>query len=128
MTGAVASERVSEALKGSLRMVGNHSKSVKAVSYTHLDVYKRQAQKQADEIVAAGKAAVEIERQNKLREADAQATALARSMCCLLYTSTRSDPEPMHYADDNAVVRVASCNGGKHIYLYTNESSLLGTR
>jgi F-type H+-transporting ATPase subunit b len=37
--------------------------------------------KLADEIVAAGKAAVEIERQNKLREADAQATALARSMC-----------------------------------------------
>ena len=27
---AVASERVSEALKGSLRMVGNHSKSAKA--------------------------------------------------------------------------------------------------
>ena len=30
LTGAVASESVSEALKGSLRMVGNHSKSVKA--------------------------------------------------------------------------------------------------
>ena len=30
MTGAVASESVSEALKGSLRMVGNHPKSVKA--------------------------------------------------------------------------------------------------
>ena len=30
MTGAVASESVSEALKGSLRMVGNHSQSVKA--------------------------------------------------------------------------------------------------
>ena len=30
MTGAVASERVSEALKGSLRMVGNHPKSAKA--------------------------------------------------------------------------------------------------
>ena len=29
MTGAVASERVSEAPKGSLRMVGNHSKSCK---------------------------------------------------------------------------------------------------
>ena len=29
-TGAVASERGSEALKGSLRMVGNHSKSAKA--------------------------------------------------------------------------------------------------
>ena len=30
LTGAVASERVTEALKGSLRMVGNHSKSAKA--------------------------------------------------------------------------------------------------
>ena len=30
LTGAVASKRVTEALEGSLRMVGNHSKSVKA--------------------------------------------------------------------------------------------------
>ena len=30
LSGAVASEKVSEALKGSLRMVGNHSKSAKA--------------------------------------------------------------------------------------------------
>ncbi len=30
LTGAVASKRVTEALKGCLRMVGNHSKSVKA--------------------------------------------------------------------------------------------------
>ena len=30
LTGAVASERVSEAHKGSLRMVGNHLKSAKA--------------------------------------------------------------------------------------------------
>ena len=30
LTGAVASERVSEALKGLLRMVGNHPESVKA--------------------------------------------------------------------------------------------------
>ena len=30
LTGAVASARVSEALKGSLRMVGNHLKSAKA--------------------------------------------------------------------------------------------------
>ena len=30
LTGAVASERVSEALKGPLRMDGNHSKSAKA--------------------------------------------------------------------------------------------------
>ena len=30
LTGAVASKRVTEAFKGSLRMVGNHSQSVKA--------------------------------------------------------------------------------------------------
>ena len=30
LTGAVASQRVTEAPKGSLRMVGNHSKSAKA--------------------------------------------------------------------------------------------------
>ena len=30
LTGAVASERVSEALKGSFRMDGNHSQSAKA--------------------------------------------------------------------------------------------------
>ena len=30
LTGAVASQRVTEAFKGFLRMVGNHSKSVKA--------------------------------------------------------------------------------------------------
>ena len=30
LTGAVASQRVTEAHKGSLRMVGNHSKSAKA--------------------------------------------------------------------------------------------------
>ena len=30
LTGAVASQKVTEALKGSLRMVGNHSTSVKA--------------------------------------------------------------------------------------------------
>ena len=30
LTGAVASERVSEALKGSLKMVGNHLESAKA--------------------------------------------------------------------------------------------------
>ena len=30
LTGAVAAERVSEALKGPLRMVGNHSQSAKA--------------------------------------------------------------------------------------------------
>ena len=39
------------------------------------------AQKQADAILAEGKTAAEAERQRKLREADAQTTALARAMC-----------------------------------------------
>ncbi len=68
-----------------LRNVDNEAAARRVAYEKQAEVEKQQlladAQKQADEIVAAGKAAVEIERQNKLREADAQATALARSMC-----------------------------------------------
>ena len=68
-----------------LRNVDNEAAARRAAYEKQAEGEKQQlladAQKQADEIVAAGKAAVEIERQNKLREADAQATALARSMC-----------------------------------------------
>ena len=68
-----------------LRKVDNEAAARREAYEKQAEVEKQQlladAQKQADEIVAAGKAAVEIERQNKLREADAQATALARSKC-----------------------------------------------
>jgi len=68
-----------------LRNVDNEAVARREAYEKQAEVEKQQlladAQKQADEIVAAGKAAVEIDRQNKLREADAQATALARSMC-----------------------------------------------
>ena len=68
-----------------LRNVDNEAAARRTAYEQQAETEKQQlladAQKQADEIVAAGKAAVEIERQNKLREADAQATALARSMC-----------------------------------------------
>ena len=40
MTGAVASQKVTEALKGSLRMVGNHSKSVKVYRELDCKTYK----------------------------------------------------------------------------------------
>ena len=40
MTGAVASQRVTEALKGSLRMVGNHSQSVKVYRELDCETYK----------------------------------------------------------------------------------------
>ena len=68
------------------------------------------AQKQADEIVAAGKAAVEIERQNKRREADAQATALARSMCekLLKHNFTAQDDDQLL---DDLLQRAGAGNG-----------------
>ena len=73
------------AAQDELRIVDNGAAARREAYEKQAEVEKQQlladAQKQADEIVAAGKAAVEIERQNKLREADAQATALARSMC-----------------------------------------------
>ena len=40
MTGAVASESVSEALKGSLRMVGNHPFECKSISRLDCEAYK----------------------------------------------------------------------------------------
>ena len=43
LTGAVASQRVTEAPKGSLRMVGNHSKSVKAEGSLLRDLQVEQA-------------------------------------------------------------------------------------
>ena len=55
-----------------LRNVDNEAAARREAYEKQAEVEKQQlladAQKQADEIVAAGKAAVEIERQNKLRE------------------------------------------------------------
>ena len=64
------------------------------------------AQKQADEIVAAdailaeGKAAAEAERQHKLREADAQTTALARAMCEKLLSRNLTEQDDSRLLDD----------------------------
>ena len=40
LTGAVASQNVTEAFKGSLRMVGNHSQSVKVYRELDCETYK----------------------------------------------------------------------------------------
>ena len=40
MTGAVASQKVTEAPNGSLRMVGNHSQSVKVYRELDCETYK----------------------------------------------------------------------------------------
>ena len=55
------------------------------------------AQRQADAIVAEGKRNAEAERQHKLRQADAQTTALVRAMCekLLARSLTVQDDERM---------------------------------
>lgn len=58
------------------------------------------AQKQADAIVAEGKAAAEAERQHKLREADAQTTALARAMCEKLLARNLTEQDDSRLLDD----------------------------
>ena len=58
LTGAVASERVTEAPKGTLRMDGNHSKSVKAEGCLTVRVTIRAGTKVglSDPAVLSGKA------------------------------------------------------------------------
>ena len=58
LTGAVASERVTEAPKGTLRMDGNHSKSVKAEGCLTVRVTTRSDTKVglSDPAVLSGKA------------------------------------------------------------------------
>ena len=58
MTGAVASERVTEAPKGTLRMDGNHSKSVKAEGCLTARLTSRAETKVglSDPVVLSGKA------------------------------------------------------------------------
>lgn len=58
------------------------------------------AQKQADAIVAEGKAAAEAERQHKLRQADAQTTALARAMCEKLLARSLTEQDDARLLDD----------------------------
>ena len=57
-------------------------------------------QQQADAIVAEGKAAAEAERQHKLREADAQTTALARAMCEKLLSRNLTEQDDSRLLDD----------------------------
>ena len=58
------------------------------------------AQQQADAILAEGKAAAEAERQHKLRQADAQTTALARAMCEKLLSRNLTEQDDSRLLDD----------------------------
>ena len=85
-----------------LQNVDNEAAARREAYAKQAEVEKQQllddAQKQADAIVAAGKAAVEVERQNKLQDADAQAASLARSMCekLLKHNLTAQDLSLIH--------------------------------
>lgn len=69
------------------------------------------AQRQADAIVAEGKAAAEAERQHKLREADAQTTALARAMCEKLLARNLTQQDDARLLDD--LLQKAGVGDGK---------------
>ena len=58
------------------------------------------AQKQADAIVAEGQRTAAAERQHKLREADAQTTALARAMCEKLLSRNLTEQDDSRLLDD----------------------------
>ena len=59
-----------------------------------------EAQKQADAIVAEGKRNAEAERQHKLQEADAQTTALARTLCEKLLERNLTQQDDARLVDD----------------------------
>ena len=87
-----------------LRNVDNEAAARREAYEKQAEVEKQQllaeAQKQADAIVAEGKAAAEAERQHKLREADAQTTALARAMCEKLLSRNLTAQDDSRLLDD----------------------------
>ena len=87
-----------------LRNVDNEAAARREAYEKQAEVEKQQllaeAQKQADAIVAEGKAAAEAERQHKLREADAQTTALARAMCEKLLSRNLTEQDDSRLLDD----------------------------
>ena len=87
-----------------LRNVDNEAAARREESAQQAEKQKEQllaeAQRQADAIVAEGKAAAEAERQHKLREADAQTTALARAMCEKLLERNLTAQDDARLLDD----------------------------
>ena len=87
-----------------LRNVDNEAAARREAYEKQAEVEKQQlladARKQADAIVAAGKASAEAERQSKLREADAQTTALARAMCEKLLARNLTAQDDARLLDD----------------------------
>ena len=90
--------------------------AVRRTAYEQQDEKDKQqlladAQKQADAILAEGKAAAEAERQHKLRQADAQTTALARAMCEKLLARNLNEQDDARLLDD--LLEKAGAENGK---------------
>lgn len=87
-----------------LRGVDNEAAARRTAYEQQAETEKQQlladARKQADAIVAEGKVAAEAERQNKLRQADAQTTALARAMCEKLLSRNLTEQDDARLLDD----------------------------
>ena len=81
-----------------LRNVDNEAAARREAYEKQAEVEKQQLL--ADAIVAAGKASAEAERQSKLREADAQTTALARAMCEKLLARNLTAQDDARLLDD----------------------------
>ena len=92
------------AAQDKLRNVDNEAAARREAYEQQAEKEKQQlladAKKQADAIVAEGKAAAEAERQSKLRQADDQTTALARAMCEKLLARNLTEQDDARLLDD----------------------------
>lgn len=106
-----AAETSKTEAKTTLAAAQDKLRNVDAEAAQRREAYEKQAEKekeqlladaqhQADAILAEGKAAAEAERQHKLREADAQTTALARAMCEKLLERNLTQQDDVRMLDD----------------------------
>ena len=91
-------------------------RNVDAEAAARRTAYEQQAEKDkqqllADAHLAEGKAAAEAERQHKLRQADAQTTALARAMCEKLLARNLNEQDDARLLDD--LLEKAGAENGK---------------
>ena len=106
-----AAETSKTEAKTALAAAQDKLRNVDAEAAQRREAYEKQAEKekeqlladaqhQADAILAEGKATAEAERQHKLREADAQTTALARAMCEKLLERNLTQQDDARMLDD----------------------------
>ena len=100
-----------------LRNVDNEAAARREAYEKQAEVEKQQlladARKQADAIVAAGKASAEAERQSKLRQADAQIADLTRTMCAKVLERNLTQQDDARMLDD--LLQKAGESDGKRV-------------